>query len=105
VYAGGEGADPACGTSDRVGPGAWAGTGSERGRNGAGAPGGAGPSPREVGCRKRTLALELTDIVYTSGPPSEGGTDDRTRTRSECCTPAGDHPPRPGGDGQRLQDL
>lgn len=30
------------------------------------------------------LCLELTDIVYTSSPPSEGGTDDRSGTRSEA---------------------
>ena len=51
------------------------------------------------------LALKLTDIVYTSGPPSEGGADDRSRTGSERCTPAGDPAPCPGGHRQRLQDL
>src|SRR5437868_12953500 len=44
-------------------------------------------------------------MVYTSGPPSEGGTDDRSGTGSERCTAAGDPPPRPGGHRQRLQDL
>jgi hypothetical protein len=49
--------------------------------------------------------LELTDIVYTSGPSDEGGTRDREGAGPHGRAPPGDHPPRPGGDRQRLADV
>src|SRR6266516_3258018 len=49
--------------------------------------------------------LELTDIVYTSGPPRGRGTDDGARARPWSSSAVGDHPPCPGGDRQRLVDL
>jgi hypothetical protein len=51
------------------------------------------------------LDLELTDIVYTSGPPRRRGIRDREGARTRGGPPAGDHPPRSGGDRQRLVDL
>ena len=43
--------------------------------------------------------------VHIGSLRSEGRTDDRARARPSGGPPAGDHPPRPGGDRQRLLDL
>jgi transposase len=48
---------------------------------------------------------KTTDIVYTSCSRIEGRTDDRARARPSGGPPTGDHPPRSGGDRQRLVDL
>src|SRR3954471_22106859 len=50
-------------------------------------------------------SLELTDIVYTSGLPRGRGTDDRTGADAGSRSTPGDHPPRSGGDRQRLGDV
>src|SRR6266545_5801885 len=49
--------------------------------------------------------LELMEIVYTSGPPIERGTGNRTAAGPRSGASSGDPPPRTGGHGQRLDDL
>src|SRR4029450_8612974 len=49
--------------------------------------------------------LELTDIVYTSGPPRGRGIRDREGACSSGGTPAGHPSPPPGGETQRLDNL
>jgi hypothetical protein len=49
--------------------------------------------------------LELTEIVYTSGPPTGRGTDDEPGARPRSCSTACDHPPRPGSLRQRCGDV
>src|SRR3990172_5029316 len=44
------------------------------------------------------VSMELTDIVYTSGSPEEGGTDDRAGAGPRRRAKAGDHQARQGGD-------
>src|SRR5947209_2505947 len=44
--------------------------------------------------------MELTDIVYTSGSPKEGGTDDRTRAGPQRRPAPGDDPVLRGSQRQ-----